>query len=329
MEEGDSSPEARRHGGRQLLLFLLKLTASASLIAFLVGRIGAAAVGEQLARLPLWAFAAAVVLQIGQVALVALRWTLVGGQLGLPLGFADSFRMWMVSQFFGQVLPSSFGGDAVRLAIAVRAGMSWRAVLNSILADRVVGLAVLALLAVLLSPLAFAQGVGRGVGLSIIAYAAIVLSVAAAIVLFPIVVPATLRRFRPVGEIERFSSDLRRVLSPNRALTKILMLAVLGHLLLPVCVFILALGLGLPLSLFDALLLVVPVQLFLSLPLSVAGWGLREGAMIVMLGFAGIAAPQALAVSALLGVTTIGAAMPGSLFWLRERRTRTYHVTGS
>ena len=50
-------------------------------------------------------------------------------------------------------------------------------------------------------------------------------------------------------------------------------------------------------------------------PVSIAGWGVREGAMVVAFGFINVPAGAAFAVSVLFGLTLAAASLPGSLFW--------------
>jgi len=57
-----------------------------------------------------------------------------------------------------------------------------------------------------------------------------------------------------------------------------------------------------------------------SIPISFAGWGVREGAMVVGLGFAGVSPSEALAISLLLGVTQFAIGLPGCAIWLFRRR---------
>jgi uncharacterized membrane protein YbhN (UPF0104 family) len=63
-------------------------------------------------------------------------------------------------------------------------------------------------------------------------------------------------------------------------------------------------GLGLPLE-FGASLLLLPVAMLLSaLPISLAGWGIREAAVVAAFSLVGLAPSDALIVSVLYGVTT-------------------------
>jgi glycosyltransferase 2 family protein len=59
------------------------------------------------------------------------------------------------------------------------------------------------------------------------------------------------------------------------------------------------------------------------LPISLAGWGVREGAAVVAFGALGLPADQALAASITFGLTVAGVSMLGGVIWLVDRRQRT------
>ena len=51
----------------------------------------------------------------------------------------------------------------------------------------------------------------------------------------------------------------------------------------------------------DALFLVLPVMLIATIPISIAGWGVRESAMVLAFSYAGLAESDGLIVSILFG----------------------------
>ena len=51
-------------------------------------------------------------------------------------------------------------------------------------------------------------------------------------------------------------------------------------------------------------------------PVSIAGWGTREGAMILVLSLIGVDFNQALGVSVLLGLSFLLSGIPGGFVWL-------------
>jgi hypothetical protein len=73
----------------------------------------------------------------------------------------------------------------------------------------------------------------------------------------------------------------------------------------------------------EVFILLLPFVLLLSLlPISVAGWGVREGAMIAGLGYVGVDSASAFVISALFGVAYIFAGIPGVIAWLIEGRIK-------
>ena len=81
-------------------------------------------------------------------------------------------------------------------------------------------------------------------------------------------------------------------------------------------VFAITQALDLAIPIWSLFLVVLPVLLISMIPVSIAGWGVREGAMIVAFGYAGLPQDQALAVSILLGLVLLGVGALGGLVWV-------------
>ena len=72
------------------------------------------------------------------------------------------------------------------------------------------------------------------------------------------------------------------------------------------------------LSLGSWMMIVPPVTLIQLVPVSLAGWGVREAALVVALGSFGVPAEAALAISVLVGLCLILVGLPGGLIWLAD-----------
>ena len=83
-------------------------------------------------------------------------------------------------------------------------------------------------------------------------------------------------------------------------------------------VYILACSMLIELEFMHSLLLMPLIVLLTILPISIAGWGVREGAMIMLLGLVGMPSEQALALSILVGIVALISGLPGGLIWLIE-----------
>src|SRR6202044_406373 len=79
-----------------------------------------------------------------QIFIGALRWREISTECDAPLTTRQAMRFNLIGTFFNQTLPSSIGGDAVRLWLVARGGAGWRAATYSIFVDRAIGLISLA-----------------------------------------------------------------------------------------------------------------------------------------------------------------------------------------
>lgn len=257
---------------------------------------------------------------LGQTLLAAVRWQIVIDGLGLVASRAQSYRILLVGLFFNQTLPSSIGGDAVRIWQLRSLGNRGADATTAVLLDRVI--ALVALLPLMIGGLLRLAGHLQE---SLIAPTVAVitgLTIAGLTVLLLLHrLPGHLLTGRAFALRTMSASSLAFLREPVRIASTTL-LAVVIHLITGFSVYALARSADVALSLNDALLLTPLVLLVISVPISFAGWGLREGAMIVVLGVIGIAKADALALSVLFGLSVMFTGIPGGMLWLVGRRSQ-------
>lgn len=302
------------------MAFLVKLGVSLGLLALLVSTVDTAALWAVVARSSIWVLAGVVLSLIALSLPQAWRWQMVLKSQGHHLPFLRMWSMNMAAHFFNQTLPSSIGGDAIRMFEGSRAGLPPRASVNSVLVDRFCGLVGLITVATAGQPFLVRlidDPVARLYMALVVAggFATAMLLVAAGLRL-----PGRLK-WRRIRHLAAFFEDLGALVRQPRRWLPVLAISVFVQLSLPVLVYALATSAEIDLS-FGACLAVVPSVILLTVvPISVGGWGVREGAMVVGLGFVGVAASDALAVSLLFGASAIAAGIPGAAFWLVLRRS--------
>jgi uncharacterized membrane protein YbhN (UPF0104 family) len=93
-------------------------------------------------------------------------------------------------------------------------------------------------------------------------------------------------------------------------------LSLLAQLLLVLAFQLLAREVGVALSFWQACAAVPAITLFSLIPLSVGGWGAREGAAVVLLGFLGASTADAVAASVVYGLASLLVACLGAPVWL-------------
>jgi glycosyltransferase 2 family protein len=251
---------------------------------------------------------------------IALRWSAILRRLRAPLGVARAFPLVLIGSFFNMTLPSSIGGDAMRIWLAHRAGVAGRAAVTSVLIDRLAGLAALLILVAMGLPALFARVADPAIRLGVVGLLMAGCCGLAFLMLLDHIplrlIPARLGRLKPLQSAFAFSAELRSVLLAPRAAVPVILLSLLNQLGYVAAVWLLARGLSIPVGPTECLIVVPFAILAAMLPVSIAGWGMREGAFVAGFGFLGIASGQALSLSLLLGLLTILVSLPGGAIWL-------------
>ena len=174
-----------------------------------------------------------------------------------------------------QVLPSTVGGDGARIWLFARQGAGWATATYSVLIDRIAGVFVLALIVVACLPWTFSlihDSIARVV-LLVIGFGAI--AGALIFVLFGVRFRQWLDRWmltRHLSAASRISAALCR--SPRSA-TIVLACSVAIHLLGVTAAWCCVKAVAAPVSFAQVLFLMPPVILIATVPVSIAGWGVR------------------------------------------------------
>lgn len=293
------------------LATLAKFAVSIGILVLLLRSQDLSSLKADLLAVKLNMLALAVLLLFAQTFILCHRWILILRAMSVPLGWLAGWRILIISTFFNQVLPA--GGDAVRIWMLRRNGVQWSQTIGSIVADRF--LALLALGAVILAGMPFL--LPRISDRSLLFAIVIVLAFAC----FGLVALVTLDRWpsRVIAalpaRIVQFAMLVRAPLAAEER-GKLIAAAIVIHLMTVAACYVLAIGLDAPLSALEAFVLVPLVILSSAVPISIGGWGVREGAMVAALGLAGIASDKALAISVLLGLGGLIVGLFGGLVWL-------------
>ncbi len=299
--------------GRPGLIFL-KVAISVGLLAYLGTRVDWTVLAGRLRdSAPLELFWACVVL-FAAVPLTALRWHLLARITDVAMPLPMSLKLTYTGLFFGQALPATVGGDAVRAWLAARTGLPLKKVLTGILSDRVAALTAAMVLIVFSLPLMFGQD-HHALAWTALSGAALVIFGLLALNIERLPLPGALTANRWIGALLTIIADTRRVLVTRTGLAA-LGLSIVIHFTTVLAVFLIGRSLDLQQGL-AIYFLVVPTAIVASaIPISLNGWGVREGVMVAALGVYGVAAGDAFLASMLLGVGVILTAIPGALLWL-------------
>lgn len=263
-------------------------------------------------------FVLAVVILLTQAVIMNFRWILIMQAVEAPLPFLSGLRILLVSLWFNQALPSTVGGDLVRIWMLHRGHVPWGRAVKGVLADRVTALIGLVVLVMGGFPFVWLQ-----ISDPRATYAIGALALSGVAGTFVLVTldrwPQRIRKIWPLLAFASLGVLVRFLLLKFDRRGVLFSTAILIHLLTILTCFVLATGLHSGLSFASALVLVPPVVLLSALPLSISGWGVREGAMVAALATAGVPQAAALAISVLLGLVSLVIGLVGGVVWLVSR----------
>jgi len=275
--------------------------------------LGAARSRMETASVPL--LLAAFMVLLFQVYLASRRWQRVNGALGFSGSLGWHWRVFMVSLFFGQLLPSTIGGDAYRMWGVARHGRyGFRAGFLSVVCDRALGLGCLLMMIVAGLPLlALSIGTGEAFwGVTFVALGGL------AAMIFVIVygkVPFGLSFLKIAEALMAPAGALKKLLSARSEAAIQLKLGCAIQLMSILAFWLLAAALSVSFSLVEALAIVPAVILLSILPISVAGWGVREGAMLAAFALLSRPAEDAVVLSISFGLASLFVGLLGGLIW--------------
>ena len=294
-----------------------KTAVSIALIVYLLGQVDPRDIMARAARAD-WMLLTTALCAIGLVApLMGIRWYLVMRSIGPHLPVRLTIPVCFIGLFFGQFLPASVGSDAVRGWFAYRYGIGVRDAVSGLLIDRIFGLFSFAVL------ILATASVIRRIATPEVSFAVLV----AALAIVAGVVVALLLSHLPRGTVNRpkalaaifdiFRSVRGGFWSADAAGALIVSLVI--HIGYTASAVLIARSLGISIGYPESIAVIATVALLMNLPISFNGWGVREGAMVVGLGYLGIGAEDALTISVLLGLGLAVAVIPGLPIWILMR----------
>lgn len=300
---------------RKALSLLSKAAISCLLLYFALGAINIAAVKSRLNNIdPRW-IGFGLLLLLAQVLANGMRWRLIVTRCGANLPIAEAFRFSMIAAFFNQTLPTSVGGDGVRIWLLGKQ-TNWRVAAYSVFLDRVIGVVALALLVVVCLPWSLElvrNPVGRA-ALLLIGWGCI----AAGLIFVGLAWRRLqiLQRWSITRHLAAAATVALGILRSPRMLGATFGLSIAIHLLTSLVAWCGARAVGADMPLLYSLFVLPPVILVTIVPISIAGWGVREGAMIAAFGYAGLAQSDGLIVSLLFGASYLAIGVVGGLVWI-------------
>ena len=303
---------------RARVVLLLKIGVSVALLALLLAQAGWTQIGSTLAHAHIGWLALGLLLGVAAAGLQANQWRGLLLALGLERSFARCLRLDTEARVFDAALPSAIGGDVVRVTLVATAPAERAAAATAVLLRRVFGLPGLALL--MAASLAASAGLPYAGRIRPVAAVAVLgfaglLAVLAGAGRFArsLPLPAKVRGMAAtVGAARAQARD--RDGAERRPFVRATLrgLAFWTTVVLSQWCFMAAVGIDVPPQ--YAALVVTTVNALSLLPISLGGYGLREGAFSAFLAVGGLATTgQGAAVGVILSAQTLLFGVVGGL----------------
>lgn len=273
----------------------------------------------------LWLAAASTAAFVG-VLLSALRWQRVLAALGQPASTLVLARYCLAGMFVGNFLPSTIGGDVLRVTRLSASTGQTPAAVASVVLERLTGwlvLPVLTLTALLVNPGLRRHAPGPADTATWLAVATLVALVAVVTVAAS---PQLGGRLTSTAGWRRFTGavhlGLDRVRRRPGLAFEILTVGFAYQLSVMVAAFLAAKALGLTVG-WTAILAFFPVVAIVQvLPLTVSGLGTREAALVFFLHPLGVAQTDAFALGLLVYFVNLGVSLLGAPAFALGSRAR-------
>ena len=319
-------------GRRRILLLAAKIGFSALLMIFLVRRIPVAAVTASWRGAQPEGLAAAALLLLASNVLGAWQWHRLLVVMGVRIPLWKTVAYYHVGLFFNNFLPANIGGDIARVLDASRYGPDGRrlpddpgalaaaraAAISSVLLDRVIGTVALAGLALVTTLPAVDRFHLRLVYLALAVFFAVSVGVLWAI-FHPALLPALERGLGRVGlgslspSLDTLAARLHGLRAQRPLLLGLLLVATVTQVSRIGVHMLVARALGIPVAAPYFFLFVPLLAVIVSLPISLNGIGVREGAGIVLFALAGVGRAEAFSLQFTTYLVSVAVSLLGGL----------------
>lgn len=249
----------------------------------------------------------------------SLRYVYIANELGGRLTLLTSAKAHFVGLWFNQVLPTSLGGDVLKVAFLKQA-IGLGVALRSAVLDRFSGLFILMLAIIITLPL-YSKIIPPEQETLFFGLAALSIGFVMATLLVAWTASRVMKYLNPAPLLSKLVSLVSDIwlFRKGKSLWRQLWTSAIVHLNGIAAYGLLGMALGFEVNPLTFGLIVPLVFLVALLPISFAGWGVREVGAIWLFGLVGIPKENALILSVAYGLMLIFAGLPGLALFIRGK----------
>jgi len=290
-------------------LVLLKLCVSAGLLFLLLQKTGLGNVFLHLSSIKVEYFILSSTLYLVATGISALRW---GFLLDERYPFRRLLSLYFIGAFFNNLLPGAIGGDAVKIYYLYNDTRRGSSSFGSVFMDRYVGYAALLTIGFVSGIIAFKDLMTLGMHWVLPVMTLLFIAGSAGIF--------GLRLGRQIKAVSAFYDYFHVYIRKKGVMAKAFILSLIIQYMNILMIYSIARGLDLEPS-FSALFVFVPIiGTAMTVPISISGFGVREGGFVLLFGMTGIRPEASISISVLWFLSIAAASLPGLILYIFHRR---------
>jgi uncharacterized protein (TIRG00374 family) len=315
---------------RTSYILIAKLVVTVAILAAIAWKLDFQTIGHAFSALAPAAVVAALLVIALQAAFTGIRLAVIVATFGHHIPAPHAVRIAIEGIFFGQTFVSFLGSDALRIWRVRKSGLDLEQAGAAVALDRVLGIIINHALLLISLPWLLSRIDNEPVRLILIALAFAGIAGTIAVLLLGyfrdgiITAAARITGIR-AGRIAAVAAQAitagRHLLHPDPRLLLASAISLLSALCNGLVFFVLLLGWNVDATTALLAALLVPAVLEIAmLPISIGGWGIREGAAVVAFGTLGIPSAVAFGSSVLFALLTLFLGLFGGVSWLLARK---------
>ncbi len=268
----------------------------------------------------------ALLLLVLQSLVVSSRWMMILAKTSLPVPYLMVLRAHYLSLSSSLILPNVVAEPAVKAYFLKKYNVPVSEAVTSVIIDKLFVLIGLFGLTMMTAPLILITYPQTRDWLHV--YILVIISM---LLLQIILYTGILHNFRDlklksITNLKKHLDVFKRVIFDKNLSLPGFMLSLLSQFFAICSVYVLSLTMDPGLSFYQCLLFMPPVMLATAIPIAFNGWGIRELAMIYVLGFVNISSEAAFVLSVQFGTIGLMLWSIGLLLWIPVKREESKSV---
>lgn len=284
----------------------LKIFISLGIIALIFFRLDLEEFKNVINQIDITFWGYAIVLTLAQFFLLSLRWKILINIGQYRMNYLQSLQVTLASFLANTLFIATISGIAVRIALALQYGSSVFKALFATGIDRFLTLFALTVFSSIFLP-ALSNYLDGTMYKNTVIFVGVVTFIF--VVFTPLITLFLLKRVPQLSASKgKINSGVRYItilINSRKTLFKLILISLTAQLFFFIAIYLLSISASVNLSFLQIMTVLPVITLIASLPISIGGWGVREGAFVFGLGLLGVPMETAFLVSVQIGLISM------------------------